>query len=58
VVENFLKLAGGSAALSGGQVCLSAHIHMIEAGNIGDEPTDGYYFRPKLKAQNIDGPSR
>src|SRR4029077_3237128 len=35
-VENFLKLGGGSTALSGCQVCSSADIHMIEAGNIGD----------------------
>jgi UDP:flavonoid glycosyltransferase YjiC (YdhE family) len=37
VVENLLKLGGRSTALSGGQVCLSAHIHGIEAGKIGDE---------------------
>ena len=37
VVENLLKLGGGGFALSGCQVCLSAHIHMIEAGNIVDE---------------------
>src|ERR1700730_3256786 len=37
VVENFLKLGGGSTALSGCQVCLSAYIHRIEAGNIGNE---------------------
>jgi len=37
VVENLLKFGGGSAALSGCQVCLSAYIHMIEAGNIADE---------------------
>ncbi len=36
VVENLLKL-GGSAALSGSQVCLSAYVHVIEAGNIGDK---------------------
>ncbi len=37
VVENFLKLSDGSTALSGGQVCVSAYIYMIEAGNIVDE---------------------
>jgi hypothetical protein len=37
VVENLLKLGGGSTALSGRKMCLSANIHMIEAGNIGDE---------------------
>src|ERR1017187_385495 len=37
VVENLLKLGGGSIALSGRQVCLSAYVHMIEAGNIEDE---------------------
>src|SRR5271156_5617248 len=38
VVENLLKLGSGSAALSGCQVCLPAYIHVIEAGNIVDEP--------------------
>ena len=38
VVENLLKLGGSSTALSGCQVCLSADVHGIEAGNIGDEP--------------------
>jgi len=37
VGKNLLKLGGSSAALSGCQVRLSAHIHRIEAGNIGDE---------------------
>jgi hypothetical protein len=37
VVENILKLGGGSVALSGCQVCLSAYIHIVEAGNIDDE---------------------
>src|SRR5258708_36946423 len=37
VVDDPLKLGGGSAALSGGQVCLSAYICRIEAGKIGDE---------------------
>ena len=37
VVDNFLKLGGGSITLSGSQICLSAYVHMIEAGNIGDE---------------------
>ena len=32
VVENLLKLGGGSATLSGCQVCLSANICVIEAG--------------------------
>src|SRR5579864_7834661 len=38
VVEYLLKLGGGSTALSGCQVRLSAYVHMIEARNIGDEP--------------------
>src|ERR1700680_3634955 len=37
VIENFLKLGGCSPALSGCQVCRSAHMHTIEAGSIGDE---------------------
>ena len=37
VVENFLKLGGGGAALSGCQVCLSTNIDRIEAGAIDDE---------------------
>src|ERR1022692_2986859 len=37
MVENPLKLGGGSTALSGCQVCLSAYIHMIEAGAVVDE---------------------
>ncbi len=37
VIENLLKLGGGSTPLSGCQVCLSAYIHRIEAGNIYDE---------------------
>ena len=32
VVENLLKLGGGGGALSTCQVCLSAYVHMIEAG--------------------------
>jgi hypothetical protein len=31
VVEDLLKLSGGSTALSGCQVCLSAYIHVIES---------------------------
>ena len=34
VVENLLKLGGGGGALSTCQVCLSAYVHVIEAGNI------------------------
>src|SRR5271156_432134 len=37
MIENLLKLGSGSAALSGCQVCLSAYVHMVEAGNIGYE---------------------
>jgi hypothetical protein len=37
VVDDLLKLGGGSAAMSGCQVYLSAYVHVIEAGNIGDE---------------------
>jgi hypothetical protein len=37
VVENLLKLGGGSTTLSGCQVCLSAYIHVVEAGKIVDE---------------------
>ena len=37
VVENLLKLGGGFFALPGCQVCLAAHIDVIEAGKIGDE---------------------
>jgi hypothetical protein len=37
VVKNLLKLRSGSVALSGCQVCLSPHLHVIEAGNIVDE---------------------
>jgi len=37
VVENFLKLHDSSITLSGCQVCLSAYIHWIEAGNVEDE---------------------
>ena len=37
VVENLLKFGGGSTALSGCQVCLSAYIDRIEAGDIVDE---------------------
>ena len=35
VVENFLKLCGGSAALFGCQVCVSANVGWIETGKIG-----------------------
>src|SRR2546425_6335750 len=38
VVENLLKLGGSSTTLSGCQVCFSAYIGRIEAGNVGDEP--------------------
>src|SRR5580658_6333918 len=37
VVENLLKLGGGSVALTGCQVCLSAYIDRIEARNIAAE---------------------
>src|SRR5271170_6131731 len=37
VVENLLELGGSSAALSRCQVCLAAHIYMVEAGNIVEE---------------------
>src|SRR5882762_4853625 len=37
VVENLLKLGGGSTAPSDCQVCLSSYIHMVETGNIVDE---------------------
>jgi hypothetical protein len=37
VVENVSKLGGGSAALSGCQVCLSSHINRIKAGNVVEE---------------------
>jgi hypothetical protein len=37
VFENLLELGGRFLALSGGQVCLPAYIHVIRAGNIGDE---------------------
>src|ERR1700675_3345088 len=37
MVENFLKLGGGSPALSGCQVCLSVYIHMVETGSVVDE---------------------
>src|SRR5260370_6917073 len=37
VVEDFLKLGGGSTAMSGGQICLSSNVGRIKAGNIGDE---------------------
>jgi hypothetical protein len=36
VVENLLKLGGG-VALARCQVCLSAHLRWIDAGNIVDE---------------------
>jgi hypothetical protein len=31
VIDDLLKLGGSSAAMSGCQVCLSTHIHVIEA---------------------------
>jgi hypothetical protein len=34
VVEDFLKLGGGTITLSGCQVCLCAYIDRIEAGNV------------------------
>src|ERR1035437_2293236 len=37
VVDDLLKLGGGSTALSGCQICHSAHIRRIEAGNVDDE---------------------
>jgi hypothetical protein len=37
VVENLLKLGGGSAAISGCQVCISANVRRVEAGDICDE---------------------
>src|ERR1700726_5004574 len=37
VVEDFLELGGGRTALSGCQICLSAYIHVIEAGNVVDK---------------------
>src|SRR4029077_2505379 len=37
VVENLLKFGGGSTTLSRCQVGLPTYIHVIEAGNIGDE---------------------
>ncbi len=37
VVEDLLKLGGGFFALSGCQICLAANVHVIQAGNIGDE---------------------
>jgi hypothetical protein len=38
VVENLLKLGRGSAALSGGQICLAAQVNVIETGKIQGEP--------------------
>ena len=38
VVDDLLKLGGGSGTLSGCQVCFPTHKNWIEAGNIGDEP--------------------
>jgi len=37
VVDDLLKLSGGSVTLSGCQVCLSPDIGRIEAGNIVEE---------------------
>jgi len=37
VVENLLKLGGGGTALSSCQLCLSAYVRRIEAGDIDDE---------------------
>ena len=37
VVDDLLKLDGSSFALSGCQVCLSAYVHVVETGSIGDE---------------------
>ncbi len=37
VVENLLKFGGGGSALSGCQICLSANVSRIQAGNIVDE---------------------
>jgi hypothetical protein len=37
VVDNFLELGGGSTALSGCQVRLSAYIYRIKAGSIVEE---------------------
>src|SRR5208282_165335 len=57
VVENLLKLGGGSTALPGCQVCLAAFIHMVEAGKIDDEwnlsQLDG-----RSSLQGIQGDSR
>jgi hypothetical protein len=38
MVDDFLELGGGSIALSGCQVCLSANIRRIEAGDITSTP--------------------
>jgi hypothetical protein len=37
VVDDVLKLGGGSTALSGCQECLAAHVRRIEAGDIDHE---------------------
>src|SRR5580700_2207210 len=47
VVDDLLKLGGGSVALSGRQGCLSMYVHRIEAGNIVEE----------LNCRQLDGGS-
>src|SRR5271167_4866745 len=37
VVDDLLKLGGGSTALSGCKIGLAANVGRIEAGNVGDE---------------------
>jgi hypothetical protein len=37
VVENFLKLGSGRTALTRWEVCLSAYVRRIEAGNVVGE---------------------
>src|ERR1039457_1254336 len=58
VVENLLKLGGGSVALSGCQVCLSAYIRRIEAGNIVDERNCAELERGGSSLQGSQGSGR
>ena len=57
VIENLLKLCGSSVALSGCQVCLSAYVHRIEAGNVHHEP-DLPQLDEGSSLQIIEGGSR
>jgi hypothetical protein len=57
VVENLLELGGGSPALSGCQVRLTANVRVIEAGNVGDETDFSQFDCGGSRLQRIQGES-